>query len=64
MSGTPTFFGRELHHQFCGCKRYCGDVREEDDHPLAVCKCLPASPRPPLVEVRLRLARDKEADRG
>ena len=27
--------------QECGCKAVCGDLREKDDNPRAVCKGLP-----------------------
>jgi len=37
----------------CACKKWCGDVPEEDDHPDAICKVLPREPKRPLVEVEL-----------
>lgn len=46
----------------CGCKRFCTDLPESEDSPLAVCKGLPPEPRPPLVEVVL-VHRDAEAAR-
>lgn len=34
----------------CACRKFCGDVPEEDD-PDGVCKDLPRAPEPPLVEI-------------
>lgn len=29
----------------CACRRWCGDVPEQDDDPTAVCKVLPDAPK-------------------
>lgn len=42
----------------CGCKHICGDLPEDQDHELAVCKSLPKPPREPLVELVLRHVSD------
>lgn len=37
----------------CDCTDSCGDLREDEDDPRAVCKGLPRAPEPPLVQVIL-----------
>jgi hypothetical protein len=37
----------------CACVQWCGDVLEEDDKPMAVCKALPMARREPDIEIVL-----------
>ena len=39
-------------HHRCLCRKWCGDIPEEDD-PYGVCKGLPKAPERPLVEIVL-----------
>lgn len=40
----------EFSRRDCSCREFCGDLGEQSDHPLAICKHLPRKPTP-LVEI-------------
>ena len=44
---------RASYHVPCACGVGCGDVREADDHELAVCKGLPLEKDRPYIEIVL-----------
>jgi hypothetical protein len=40
-------------HVRCGCREFCGDIPEDQDDPMAICKDLRRAPEPPPVEIVL-----------